>query len=191
MPAAPPIVSEVLRSPGQPLDSAIRAFMEPRFGHDFTRIRAETSSSGDIQSRMPISQPSSSMEQQAGKLADQVIHIPENRVRHSEQSQNDGFRQVRIHADPQSALSARSVNALAYTVGNDIVFGDGQYAPQTVQGRLLLAHKLAHVWQNQVLSPTTVHRYEGPEHQDLGDKNLEELFIYTPYPTAPLIRLDF
>jgi hypothetical protein len=36
---APPIVHEVLRSPGQPLDGATRAFMEPRFGHDFGRVR--------------------------------------------------------------------------------------------------------------------------------------------------------
>ena len=38
----PPIVQEVLRSPGQPLDPATRAFMEPRFGHDFSRVRAHT-----------------------------------------------------------------------------------------------------------------------------------------------------
>ncbi len=37
--AAPPIVHEVLRSPGQPLDPATRAFMEPRFGYDFSRVR--------------------------------------------------------------------------------------------------------------------------------------------------------
>ena len=36
----PPIVHEVLRSPGQPLDAASRAFMEPRFGHDFSQVRA-------------------------------------------------------------------------------------------------------------------------------------------------------
>src|SRR2546425_10405604 len=35
----PPIVHEVLRSPGQPLDPATRAFMEPRFGHDFSQVR--------------------------------------------------------------------------------------------------------------------------------------------------------
>jgi flagellar motor protein MotB len=38
----PPIVHEVLRSPGQPLDAATRAFMEPRFGHDFSRVRVHT-----------------------------------------------------------------------------------------------------------------------------------------------------
>jgi hypothetical protein len=37
--AAPPIVQEVLRSPGQPLDAATRAYMEPRFGHDFGKVR--------------------------------------------------------------------------------------------------------------------------------------------------------
>jgi hypothetical protein len=37
--AAPPVVHDVLRSPGQPLDAATRAFMEPRFGHDFSKVR--------------------------------------------------------------------------------------------------------------------------------------------------------
>jgi len=36
---APAIVHEVLRSPGQPLDAQTRAFMEPRFGHDFADVR--------------------------------------------------------------------------------------------------------------------------------------------------------
>ena len=39
---APPIVHEVLRSPGQPLDPVTRAFMEPRFGHDFSRVRVHS-----------------------------------------------------------------------------------------------------------------------------------------------------
>lgn len=38
----PPIVNDVLQSPGQPLDAATRAFMEPRFGHDFSHIRVHT-----------------------------------------------------------------------------------------------------------------------------------------------------
>ena len=72
---APPIVHDVLRSPGQPLDMATRAFMEPRFGHDFS--------------------------------------------------------QVRVHNDERAAASARAVNALAYTVGRDVVFGASQYQPTT------------------------------------------------------------
>jgi len=37
--SAPPIVHDVLRSPGKPLDAATRAFFEPRFGHDFSKVR--------------------------------------------------------------------------------------------------------------------------------------------------------
>ena len=54
------------------------------------------------------------------------------------------FGHVRVHTGGAAADSARSINALAYTVGSDIVFGDGQYAPQTSAGRRLLAHELTH-----------------------------------------------
>jgi hypothetical protein len=40
--SAPPIINEVLGSPGQPLDPGTRAFMEPRFGHDFSQVRVHT-----------------------------------------------------------------------------------------------------------------------------------------------------
>ena len=90
-PSAPPIVHEVLGASGQALDSSTRAFMEPRFGHDFGNVR--------------------------------------------------------VHFDARAAASARSVNALAYTVGHDIVFSDGAFAPDNPQGRSLLAHELAHVVQ--------------------------------------------
>jgi hypothetical protein len=92
---APPIVQNVLSSGGgQPLDVATRAFMEPRFGHDFS--------------------------------------------------------QVRVHTDERAAGSVGAVNALAYTVGRDVVFGKGQYAPETSEGRRLLAHELTHVAQQQL-----------------------------------------
>ncbi len=90
---APPIVYDVLRSPGQPLDAATRAFMEPNFGRDFS--------------------------------------------------------QVRVHTDAKAAESARAVNALAYTVGKDVVFGAGQYALGTAAGKRLLAHELTHVVQQE------------------------------------------
>lgn len=57
------------------------------------------------------------------------------------------FSQVRVHADAQAAESARAVNALAYTVGNDVVFADRQYAANTSVGHRLLAHELTHVVQ--------------------------------------------
>jgi hypothetical protein len=88
---APPIVHEVLQSPGSPLDPVTRAFMEPRFNHDF-----------------------------AG---------------------------VRVHTGTKAAESARAVDALAYTVGPDIVFGSGHYGLGSMEGRRLLAHELTHVVQ--------------------------------------------
>lgn len=57
------------------------------------------------------------------------------------------FRQVRIHADGEAAIAAGAVRAQAYTIGRDIVFGAGQYAPETEQGRRLIAHELVHVAQ--------------------------------------------
>ncbi|MEK6337409.1 MAG: DUF4157 domain-containing protein [Acidobacteriota bacterium] len=87
----PPIVDDVLGSPGQPLDTTTRAFMEPRFGHDFSRVR--------------------------------------------------------VHTDPRASESAQAVNALAYTAGRNVVFGAGQYAPQSSSGKKLLAHELTHVVQ--------------------------------------------
>ena len=87
----PGIVHEVLRSPGQSLDSKTREFMEPRFNFDFSGVR--------------------------------------------------------VHSDGPAAASARSIHARAYTSGRDVVFGAGEYAPQSAKGKLLLAHELAHVAQ--------------------------------------------
>ncbi len=57
------------------------------------------------------------------------------------------FSRVRIHTDSKAIQSARAVNALAYTVGQEIVFETGQYAPKTNAGRRLLGHELAHTLQ--------------------------------------------
>lgn len=112
---APPIVHEALASPGRPLDEETRAFMEPRFGHDFSRVR--------------------------------------------------------LHTDARAAESAEAVNALAYTVGQDIVFGAGQYQPGTSEGRRLIAHELAHTVQQQSSSvvPSTVLRLPSEEGIQRGD----------------------
>jgi predicted RNase H-like HicB family nuclease len=57
------------------------------------------------------------------------------------------FSQVRVHSDQSAAESARDVNALAYTVGNHIVFASGEYRPLQSGGQQLLAHELTHVVQ--------------------------------------------
>ena len=69
------------------------------------------------------------------------------------------FSNVKIHTDSVAAKSAESINALAYTTGNNIVFNEGQYAPQTNSGGKLLAHELMHTVQNNT-SPgnKSIHR---------------------------------
>ena len=57
------------------------------------------------------------------------------------------FSRVRVHTDARATQSARAVNALAYTVGRDVVFDAGQYAPHTNEGKSLMAHELTHVVQ--------------------------------------------
>jgi len=57
------------------------------------------------------------------------------------------FSNVRIHTDAVAAKSAQSINALAYTTGNNIVFNSGQYSPETSAGQRLMAHELTHVVQ--------------------------------------------
>ncbi len=59
------------------------------------------------------------------------------------------FSNVKVHTDSVAAKSAQSINALAYTFGNNIVFNNGHYAPHTVNGRKLLGHELTHVVQQQ------------------------------------------
>jgi Domain of unknown function (DUF4157) len=59
------------------------------------------------------------------------------------------FGDVRVHTDARATESAQSVNAHAYTVGNDVVFQRDRYAPGTDEGRKMLAHELTHVVQQR------------------------------------------
>lgn len=72
------------------------------------------------------------------------------------------FSRVRLHIGGQAAESARSVGALAYTVGRDVVFGAGQYSPGSVAGRRLLAHELTHVMQQEGAVTATPQRLVEP-----------------------------
>ncbi|MBN1569766.1 MAG: DUF4157 domain-containing protein [Acidobacteria bacterium] len=63
------------------------------------------------------------------------------------------FSNVRVHADSKAMESALDAGALAYTVGRHIVFGAGQYRPNTTTGRKLIAHELMHVVQQSNASP--------------------------------------
>ncbi|MDR3698742.1 MAG: DUF4157 domain-containing protein [Candidatus Sulfopaludibacter sp.] len=61
----------------------------------------------------------------------------------------ESFHNVRIHTSHRAAETADSLHSRAFTVGEDIVFGDGEFAPETIGGQRLLAHELAHVVQQR------------------------------------------
>lgn len=109
---ASPAVANALAQSGTPLPQGVRAFMEPRFGADFSRVR--------------------------------------------------------IHTDRAAARSAAAVNARAYTVGEDVVFAQGAYVPESVSGRRLIAHELAHVVQQS--DPHTRANRDVLRRQTLGER---------------------
>ena len=59
------------------------------------------------------------------------------------------FGDVRVHTDGKASDSAKSVQANAYTVGNDVVFGAGQFTPGSESGKQTIAHELTHVVQQR------------------------------------------
>lgn len=85
------------------------------------------------------------------------------------------FGDVRVHDDAASHTLARSVRARAFTIGHDIVFGEGEYAPHSTEGRRLIAHELTHVLQqtggsgSAALAPKRLRgdRRPGEEDQEL------------------------
>jgi hypothetical protein len=72
---------------------------------------------------------------------------------------NHDFSGVRVHTDNRAAQSARAVNALAFTVGPNIVFSTEQYNPKTSHGQRLVAHELAHVVQQGAAAGGTIRRF--------------------------------
>jgi peptidoglycan hydrolase-like protein with peptidoglycan-binding domain len=90
---------------------------------------------------------SSEIASQIEVLPDRGKPLPEEVRAHFEPQFGHDFSEVRVHEGAQAAESAQAINARAYTTGEDIVFGSGEYAPGTTEGKRLLAHELTHVVQ--------------------------------------------
>jgi Domain of unknown function (DUF4157) len=100
-------------------------------------------------------------------IVDEVLRLPgeslDPQTRANMESRfGHDFSKVRVHTNERGARSAQALNALAYTVGDDIVFGAGQYAPFSCGGQKLLAHELAHVVQQG--GGQTSHNWVGGQH---------------------------
>ena len=161
--SAPGMVDEVLKAPGAPLDEGTRSFMEGRFGHDFSAVPAASPAMARSAAAPTIGEPGDAAEIEAEGMESKVASDPTERVFSSAPRARYDFGRVRVHTDARAAESARSVGALAYTVGNHIVFDAGLYAPATRRGKALLAHELTHVVQQrrEVARPPLLRRSAG------------------------------
>jgi peptidoglycan hydrolase-like protein with peptidoglycan-binding domain len=121
-----------VRGKGKPLSESERAFFEPRFGSDFSKVR--------------------------------------------------------IHTGDEASVAARSVNALAYTMGSDVVFGNGQYRPGTEGGRRLLAHELAHTFQQTGAGPPEIWRKIGDGHDLTASRFAGDLVLEAVYDNERLLK---
>lgn len=163
---ARPAVQDAVRRPGQPLDGPTRASMETRLMAALDRAAPSPLSRPARHGPLSGARNGSDSERQAEALAQEASHRDETgesaevRARPADRARFD-FARIRIHADARAAESARALGALAYTVGHDIVFAAGQYAPSTPAGRLLIAHELTHAMQQGTHGVATV-QAKGP-----------------------------
>lgn len=186
-----------------------------RFAHDFSRIPVHSKAPVRIQTKLKVNAPRDIYEREADHISDQVMRMPEPRLRREcasggsspslnaqaahgpllpkpvnandtvevaapsivhealsssgqplelstrkfmESRFSHDFSRVRVHIEARAAEAARAVNALAFTVGQNIFFGSQQYAPTSTSGRQLIAHELAHTIQQRSVSQPHVQR---------------------------------
>ncbi len=195
---AQPSKSKSCRPVESPAESVLQ--LQRMLGNQVTR---QFFQSGVIQAKLTVGQPGDVYEQEADRVADQVMRMPDSVVQMQQpeeeeklQTKTDSavaptvdpvlegninslrgggqplagelrdyfeprfgcdFGQVRVHTDSSAAGLAQAINARAFTLGQDVVFGAGQYAPEHEEGKKLVAHELTHViQQNQFHQMTGV-----------------------------------
>lgn len=168
------------------------------------------SESGVIQAKLRVGRPGDIYEREADRMADRVMRMPAPQIQGQQgaakadeetlqtwQPLPDSVRAlfeprfgvdfgpVRVHANARAADAAREVNARAFTLGRDIVFGAGQYQPDTAAGQRLLAHELTHVVQQNGPNLTRP-AHPSPRITPLVSPNLQREVIQRDAPaTAP------
>jgi Domain of unknown function (DUF4157) len=113
-------------------------------------------------------------------IVDQVLNSPgkpldrETRAFFEARFGHD-FSQVRIHTDGQASDSAKLVKANAYTVGNHLAFASGFYSPQSLEGKKLLAHELAHAVQQSQTRPLGTESLQISEPGDAWERRADAM----------------
>lgn len=195
-----------LQSNAEECNAVLTSTALPHFGHDFARIPVSPPKAGALQTKLAINKPGDEYEQEADRVAEEVMRMPEPQVQRAcpcsggcrkcqtqflgdrqahvqtkrtnssiatgtapppvykaltslgspldsptraffEPRLGQDLSQVRVHIDNAAATSAAGINAKAYTMGQHVVFGEGQYEPHSDSGKRLLAHELVHTLQ--------------------------------------------
>jgi hypothetical protein len=128
-------------APGSSKDAARdgQAMWQAAERHAVTLCR-RAADAGDVDERDPAI--TAALEQRGGGRP-----LPDELAREIEADLGISLAQVRVHTDAIAAAAARAARAEAFTVGEDIFFAEGAFAPETSVGRELLIHELAHVAQ--------------------------------------------
>lgn len=202
-------VQRLLQARTEDLEASSVSSASTGFAYDFSRIPIHTNAHTrkNIQPKLKVNTQGDIYEQEADRVADQVMRMPEPQLQRAwacggecpkcrkkqsgqqhlqtkivqghdaeetivspvvqevisspgqsldsttrefmESRFGHDFSRVRVHTDARAAESTRTVNAQAYTVGRDVVFGAEQYTPGTNTGKSLLAHELTHVVQQR------------------------------------------
>jgi hypothetical protein len=187
------------------MNAASRA--SPRFAHHFCRIPVYPKARTVSQPTLTVSTPGDIHEQEADRVADQIMRMRDPGVQGQAEDVEEktpqartsvqtnevapgvrarinamqgagepladseraffeprlgqDFRQVLVHTNDSAARAARAIHARAFTYGNHVFFGAGEYSPNTATGLHLLAHELTHVVQQQA-SPGLIQRQDDP-----------------------------
>ncbi|MEM9219971.1 MAG: DUF4157 domain-containing protein [Cyanobacteria bacterium P01_F01_bin.150] len=150
------IAEQVMRMPDgnnpTPIHPISSIFSQPE--GDFSQQEKFDSQRANLPSiqRKPISLNKKAVNLNASPIVHRAVNLPgrplePNDRRFFERGFGQDFSQVRIHTGDLASASASFLHAQAYTVGQDIVFGASNYAPNTTKCRQLLSHELVHVMQ--------------------------------------------
>src|SRR5215813_10381162 len=160
---------------------ATKASLDDRIGSSHPLLKLQRSIGNESLGRLlqaddhtsPIvSDPDSESEKQAERFAEQLGNS-------AGESLPVDPSNVHIHTDVEAAAAAKSVNAKAFTVGNDIVFGAGQYRPKTHEGWKLIRHELAHVAQQRGSPRGPVQRTPDEPEKSKGEKSATDFGTIT------------
>jgi hypothetical protein len=145
--------------------------VQQRLGNGTTAMRASDGAHDPLGGTALDAATESQITSSTGRPLDEPVRAP------LERAFGEDFGAVRVHTGSDADRLSRSLQAEAFTVGNDIFFQSRNFEPATAQGQHLLAHELAHVAQQhdgaaRRLDPT-IHRYVAPGRREERDDELK------------------